>query len=80
MTDILAAVDELKKHNVEAFEGRGMLVIPCNSPAEVLDVVTKAKSILKGIDYQKTWIVDPYYFEKNRRPDGSLVMEQEEFI
>lgn len=79
MTDISVAIARLKEDGIESFEGSGILIVPCNSPEEIIDLVGRVKRIFKEIDYQKSWQVDPYYYQKHRLEDGSLDLSPEEF-
>jgi hypothetical protein len=65
MTDIPAAIAELEKYGIEAFELSNILVIPCGSPEEIYMLANKVRRIFKGIDYQKSWQIDPYYYVKH---------------
>ncbi len=79
MTDISAAIARLKEDGIESFEGSGILIIPCTEPEQIYDMATKARRIFKEIDYQKSWQIDPYYYQKHRLEDGSLDLSPEEF-
>ncbi len=79
MTDILAAIVRLKEDGIESFEGSGILIVPCGSPEEIIGMVSRVKKIFDEIDYEKSWIIDPYYYQKHRREDGSLDLSPEEF-
>lgn len=79
MTDISAAIARLKENGIESFEGSGILIIPCTEPEQIYDLVNKVRRIFKEIDYQKSWQVDPYYYQKHRLEDGSLDINHEEF-
>lgn len=80
MTDISAAIARLKEDGIESFEGSGILIIPCTSPDDIFDLAMKARRIFKEINYEKSWQVDPYYYQKKRYSDGSVVMELGEFV
>lgn len=80
MTDISAAIARLKKDNIESFAGPGILIIPCNDPEAIYGLVTKARRIFKEIGYDKSWQVDPYYWDKHRKEDGSIEITREEFV
>lgn len=80
MTDISAAIARLKKDGIESFEGSGILIIPCTESEQIYDMVNKVRRILKEIDYQKSWQIDPYYYQKHRLEDGSLDLSPEEFV
>ena len=75
MTDISAAIARLKEDGIESFEGSGILIIPCDNPEVIYDLATKARRIFKEIGYEKSWQVDPYYRDKHRMDDRSLVLE-----
>lgn len=64
MTDILKAIDALKEVGIEAFEGHGILVIPASSPEDIYPMAEKARRVFKEIGYEKSWRIDPYYFDK----------------
>jgi len=65
MTDIPTAIAELEKYGIESFELSNILVIPCGSPEEIYMLANKVRRIFKGIDYQKSWQIDPYYYVKH---------------
>ena len=69
MTDIKLAADYLKKQGIEAVEGASILVIPASSPLEVVDLVGVVKRHLNDIGYDKSWIIDPYYYESKMKGD-----------
>lgn len=72
MTDIRLAVKHLKMQGIEAVEGSGILVVPCSSPSEVLDLVSIVKRHLNDVGYDKSWIIDPYYYEPKMKGDFDL--------
>lgn len=80
MTDISAAIARLKEDGIESFEGSGVLIIPCTEPEQIYDMAIKVRRILKEIDYQKSWLIDPYYYQKHRLEDGRLDLNPEEFV
>lgn len=73
MTDISAAIARLKEEGIESFEGPGILIIPCSSADDIFNTVAKVKRILKEIDYHKSWQVDPYFYQRKRFEDGTVV-------
>lgn len=73
MTDISAAIARLKEEGIESFEGSGILIIPCSSADDIFNTVAKVKRILKEIDYHKSWQVDPYFYQRKRFEDGTVV-------
>ena len=64
MTDILKAIEALKDVGIEAFEGHGILVIPASSPEDIYPMAEKARRVFKEMGYEKSWRIDPYYFDK----------------
>lgn len=66
MTDISKAIERLKEEGIESFELTGILVIPCESPDDIFKMVGKVRRLLKEIDYQKSWQIDPYYYQKHQ--------------
>ena len=80
MSDILAAMTRLNEDGIESFEKSGILIIPCTNPDDIFDLATRARRIFKEIRYEKSWQVDPYYYQKKRYSDGSVVMELGEFV
>ena len=80
MTDISAAIEYLQTKGIEAFEGSNILIIPCTEPEQIYDLVNKVRRIFKEIDFQKSWQIDPYYFQKKRYSDGSVVVGPDVYI
>lgn len=78
MTDISKAIDALKQHNIEAFEGHGILVIPASKPEEIYPLAEKARRVFKEIGYDKSWRIDPYYFEKRSSLTGQMFDDSQE--
>ncbi len=72
MTDIPAAIAELAKYGIESFELAGVLTIPCGSPEEIYMMANKVRGIFKGIDYQKSWRIDPYYYVHHNSLTGEM--------
>lgn len=62
--DIIEGVRILKENGVESFEGSGILVIPCSSPEEIYDLANKVRRIFKECGYNKSWQIDPYYYDR----------------
>ena len=65
MTDIGIAIKALKDAGIEGFESSGILVIPCSSPEEILNMASKARRIFKEIGFEKSWQIDPYFVERH---------------
>lgn len=60
------AIQYLKENGVEAFEQKGILVIPTDSP-EVLDAfVRKVRKLLQDCGYEKSWSISTYYYEREQ--------------
>lgn len=72
MTDIPKAIERLKEDGIEAFELMGILVIPCSSAEEIYTMAERARRIFKEIDYNKSWRVDPYYYERHNSINGQM--------
>lgn len=61
------AIDHLKGHGIDSFDdGSGILVIPCSSPEEIYDLAGIIRRYLKEIGYEKSWRIDPYYYQKKQ--------------
>ena len=80
MTDIKTAIEHLGTKGIEAFEGSNILIIPCTSPEQIYDLASKVRRIFKEIDFQKSWQIDPYFYDKKRHADGSVVVGPEDYI
>lgn len=66
------AIEFLKSKGIESFERMGILVIPVES-AEQLDQVAKdIKRLLNECGYNKSWSIDPYYYEKKKTLEGEM--------
>jgi hypothetical protein len=63
MTDTNKAIQHLKENGVAAFEHGGIVVVPCDSPEEILDLASKVKRLFKEIDFQKSWEISPYILQ-----------------
>jgi len=74
MTDILEAISALKKIGIEAFELSSILVIPVDKPKDIYPTVEKARRVFKQIGYEKSWQVDPYYYEKRQTLNGDMYL------
>lgn len=66
------AVLHLKERDIDAVDGGNILVIPFNyienglTAEEIVKFVGKMKSILKEIGYEKSWQIDPYYYDRKK--------------
>lgn len=72
MTDIGKAIEALKEHNIESFDGHGILVIPASSPEDIYPMAEKARRIFKEIGFEKSWRIDPYYLDKRASLTGAM--------
>lgn len=72
MTDISIAIETLKKHGIDSFDMSGILVIPVESADNIFELATTARRIFKEIDYQKSWQVDAYYYERHKGLTGQM--------
>lgn len=61
------AIGYLKDNGIDSFEQAGILVIPVSSVDELHDMVSTARSLFKECGYEKSWRIDPYYFENSER-------------
>lgn len=66
------AIEHLKNNGVTAFELSGVLVIPVSSPDDIEPTVRQIKRLLKEISYDKSWAVDPYYYEKRGKIEHTM--------
>lgn len=66
------AIIFLKEHGIEAFELTGILTIPVSSPEEIEPMVGKLKGLLNEIGFDKSWAVDPYYYEKHSKIEDEM--------
>ena len=73
MTDIQVTIEYLRGKGIESFEGPGILIIPCDNPEEIYDLATRCKRYFKEIGFEKSWQVDPYYYQRKRHSDGTVV-------
>lgn len=72
MRDIEQVIKYLQDKGITAFESSGILVIPCNGPEDVVDLVSVIKHHLQDIGYDKSWQINPYYYERGE----SLVVDR----
>jgi hypothetical protein len=82
MTDMDKAVAELKKEGLDAIEVGGILVIPFDyvhecTEDEFYKLISKIKYIFKEIGFDKSWQIDPYYYERKRHADGTVIVGPE---
>lgn len=60
------AIAALKELGIESFELMGILTIPVESPEDIEPMVSKCTTLFKEIGYNKSWRVDPYYYEHHQ--------------
>lgn len=74
MTDIPVAIGALKENGIEAFELSNILVIPVEKPGDIYPMANKARRVFKEIGYEKSWQIDPYYYEKRQTLTGDMYL------
>lgn len=79
-TDIDRAILYLKNHGIDAFNQDSILVIPCSSPEEIYDMAGKARRLFKEIGYEKSWRIDPYYFDRKNSLIGQMFDDKSQEI
>lgn len=72
------AIIFLKEHGIEAFENAGILVVPVSTPEEIYEKVSVIKNLLKEVGYEKSWQIDPYYYQRKRHENGQVVVGPED--
>ena len=69
MTDISIAIEHLKENGIDSVEAGGVLIVPFDFSSEndedFYNMVSNVKSLLKEIDYEKSWMVDPHYYARH---------------
>ena len=70
MTDMDKAVKYLKSNGIEAIAGAGILEIPASSPLEIVDMAVRVRKLLLECGYNKSWLIDPYYYEHHSESDS----------
>jgi hypothetical protein len=63
-SDINGALLYLKNEGIEAFDLDNILVVPCESAEEIYNTAEKVRRLLKECGYEKSWRIDPYFFER----------------
>ena len=63
MRDIDEAIKYLKSKGIEAHNAAGILEIPVDNPEEIIEMVSKVKKLLQDIGYDKSWQINPYYYD-----------------
>ena len=63
MRDIDEAIKYLKSKGIESHNTAGILEIPVDSPEEIVEMVSIIKKHLDDIGYDKSWQINPYYYE-----------------
>lgn len=81
MSDINKVIDHLKENDIDAVEVGSALVIPYDYIHDDADkfcgMVSKIKGLLRDVDYDKSWQIDPYYYDRKRNEDGSVIVGSE---
>lgn len=77
-SDIDRALLYLKERGIEGFSQDSILVIPCSSPEEIYDMAGKVRRIFKEIGYEKSWRIDPYYFDRKNSLTGQMYDNSQE--
>ena len=78
MTDIDQAIKYLKEKDIEAIDGGNILVIPfnyvekCFSSEDIANFVNTIKHYLQDIGYDKSWQINPYYYERKESLAGEM--------
>ena len=57
------AIKFLQERGINSFEQAGILVVPVSSVEELYGMISTVKSLLKECGYDKSWRIDPYYYE-----------------
>lgn len=63
MTDIDQAINYLESNGIDSHNSAGILEIPVDGPEDIVEMVSKAKKLLQDIGYDKSWQINPYYYE-----------------
>lgn len=66
------AIAFLRVHDIKAFELMGILVIPVSSPEGLDQKAKDIKRLLNQIGYNKSWMLDPYYYERHESVTGEM--------
>ena len=69
------AIEVLKEHGLESFVVSGILMIPIDSVDQLEETVQKVKNLLKECGYEKSWCVDPHYFERHKTITAAMYDE-----
>ena len=74
-------IEHLKENGYDAVEVGGVLVIPYDyihdDADKFCDAITQIKGLLRDVDYDKSWQIDPYYYDRKRNEDGSVIVGPE---
>lgn len=68
------AIEALKEKDIYSFERMGILVIPVRKEdVKDLDkIASNMKKILVSIGFNKSWQLDPYYYERKESVIGEM--------
>ena len=72
------AIEYLKENGIESFERMGVLIIPTDSPEDLDVKASKIKKLLLACGYEKSWSIDPYYFEKRQTITSAMYDDNRE--
>ncbi len=67
-------IKQLKQQGIESFEKNGVLVIPCTLPEDIYPTCEKVRRIFKETGFNKSWQIDPYFYDKKRDENGAVVV------
>ena len=65
MDEFQKAIEYLKMKGVEAFVLMNILTIPVESVNQIEPMAGRIRKLLKDCGYQKSWRIDPYYYERH---------------
>lgn len=72
------AIQYLESKGIKAFEIMNILTIPVSSPEEIEPIVSRVKSYLKECGYDKSWRIDPYYYDHHNELHEDMFGTKEE--
>lgn len=72
MTNIDEAVAFLKERGIESFGLMGILTIPIKSAEHLDQVASDISKLLKECGYEKSWRIDPYFYERHESLAGAM--------
>lgn len=72
MTDIERAIEYLKTKDIESYDLMNILTIPTESPEHMDQLAKNIKRYLQECKYEKSWRIDPYYYERHQSVEGEM--------